>query len=129
MKYFFLLAIFLIANCIVDDPLQIQFSNFKKTYNKSYIGVNEEKKRFDIFKKNFEKYGYINPFSDLPDRNQAIEINSSKKGLPDSFNYYNDLGAAKSQKNCGFCFVFSYLAQIEVQYSIKYGKTYRFSHP
>ena len=51
MKYFFLLAIFLIANCIVDDPLQIQFSNFKKTYNKSYIGVNEEKKRFDIFKK------------------------------------------------------------------------------
>lgn len=52
----------------------------------------------------------INPFSDLPDRDQAIEIHSSKKGLPDSFNYYNDLGAAKSQKNCGFCFVFSYLA-------------------
>lgn len=69
-----------------------------------------KKKKDSIFSKKTLKNMDINPFSDLPDRDQAIEIHSSKKGLPDSFNYYNDLGAAKSQKNCGFCFVFSYLA-------------------
>ena len=127
MKYFCFISIFLIANCIVDDPLQIEFSNFKKTYNKSYIDANEEKKRFDIFKKNFEKYGYLNPFSDLPDRDQAIIILTEKGAFPDSFSYESDLGAAKDQKDCAFCFVFSYLAQIEAQYYIKYGKSYSFS--
>ena len=33
----------------------------------------------------------------------------------------------KDQKNCGFCFVFSYISQVEYQFRVKYGKKYRFS--
>ena len=50
MKYFCFIAIFLIAICIVDDPLQIEFSNFKKTYNKVIL-MQMKKKKDLIFSK------------------------------------------------------------------------------
>ena len=68
MKYFCFFGLFLITHCIFEEAPEIQFSYFKKTYNKSYANKTEEIKRFDIFKKNIAKYGEINQYSDIPDR-------------------------------------------------------------
>ena len=127
MKYFCFFGLFLITHCIFEEAPEIQFSYFKKTYNKSYANKTEEIKRFDIFKKNIAKYGEINQYSDIPDREEALIILSQKRGLPIEFNYIYDLGPAKHQKDCGFCSVFSFITQVEAQFSIKYGKNYRFS--
>lgn len=123
MEYFFFLTLFLLAGAIIEETPEIQFSNLQKTYNEQYADKIEEKKRFDIFKNNIPKYGY----SDIPEREHALKMLSQNKDLPESFSYFNYLGAAKNQKDCGFCFVFSFITQVEVQFSIKYGKTYRFS--
>lgn len=129
MKFIYFIALFVIINNLVnkDIILQNHFSTFKDNYNKKYTNIEEEAKRFDIFKKNYEKYGYINEFSDVADYEQAKEEFKTTKKLPDSINYSNILGDAKNQQNCGFCYAFSFFAQIEAQFSIKYGKSYRFS--
>ena len=52
MKISYFLALFLIVNCIVDENfLQNEFSSFMKAYNKSYSDKNEERERFNFFKK------------------------------------------------------------------------------
>lgn len=128
MKFILFIALFLIINNLEnEDILQNQFSTFKQNYNKSYANIEDESKRFDIFKKNYEKYGNINEFSDVADYEQALEEFKRTKKLPGSINYSNQLGDVKDQKNCGFCYAFSFISQIEAQFSIKYDKSYRFS--
>ena len=128
MKYILFTALFLIFNNLEnEDILQNQFSNFKQNYNKSYANFEDESNRFEIFKKNYEKYGNVNEFSDVADYEQAKEEFKRTKKLPDSINYSNILGAVKDQKDCGFCYAFSFISQIEAQFSIKYNKSYRFS--
>ena len=124
MKFVLFIALFLIINNLEnEDILQNQFSTFKQNYNKSYANIEDESKRFDIFKKNYEKYGNINEFSDVADYEQALEEFKRTKKLPDSINYSNQLGDVKDQKNCGFCYAFSFISQIEAQFSIKYDKS------
>ena len=99
MKYFYFLTLFLITGTIIKETPEIQFSKIEKTYNKQNI----------------------------PEREHVLKMLSEKRGLPESFDYISYLGPAKHQKGCGFCFVFSFITQVEAQFSIKYGKTYRFS--
>jgi cathepsin O len=129
MKYIAFITLFLTINSLVNENIfQNQFSDFKLTYNKSYATKEEEKKRFTVFKKNFEKYGYVHELSDLPDHEQSLEEFKRTNQLPEYFTTYSDiLGDAKDQKNCGFCYAFSFISQIEAQFFIKYGKSYRFS--
>ena len=128
MKKFCFVTLILLSNCILDENLlQTQFASFKKTYNKKYSDKEEEEKKFKTFKRNLEKYGSINPYSDIADLDQALEEMKLTKKLPSEFSYVNNLGKAKNQENCGFCYVFFFVAIIEAQYSIKFDKTYRFS--
>ena len=129
MKILLLCTLLIVINNLINENFfQFQFSTFKKIYNKSYINIDEEKKRYNIFKKNYEKFGYMNEFSDVSDYKQALEQFKKTKVLPASIDWSSTLGDAKDQsKICGNCYAFSFISQIESQYSIKYGKTYRFS--
>ena len=128
MKYILFTALFAIINSLInEDILQNHFSAFKQNYNKSYANIEEEEKRFDVFKKNYEKYGYVNEFSDVVDYEEALKEFKRTKKLPESINYSNILGGVKAQYECGFCYAFSFIAQIEAQFFIKYQKSYRFS--
>ena len=82
MIYIIFFALFLYTSSIIEDIIHLKFSEFKKTYNKNYIDKYEEKARFDIFKKNFQKYGYIHKFSDVLDREQSIRILTEENPLP-----------------------------------------------
>ena len=128
MKLFLFISIFLIINTLIhEDNLHNYFLTFKQNYNKSYSNKEDESKRFENFKKNYEKYQFVNQFSDVADYEQAIEEYKKTQELPESINYSNKLGVAKAQLNCGFCYAFSFIAQIEAQFSIKFGKSVRFS--
>ena len=117
----------IINNLVNEDIFQNHFSTFKRNYNKSYANIEEEEKRFDAFKKIYEKYGFVNEFSDVVDYEQALKEFKRTKKLPNSINYSNNLGGVKDQDGCWFCYAFSFIAQIEAQFFIKYGKSYRFS--
>ena len=128
MQYFIYLTLFLLVNNLIEENIWLsKFNDFKKNYNKNYANEEEEQKRYNTYKKNLEKYGHETPFSDVPDREQAIEELKNIKELPDQLRYDYLFGDAKNQKNCGFCYVFGFLAHLEAQYSIKYQKTYKFS--
>ena len=127
MIYIIFFALFLYTSSIIEDIIHLKFSEFKKTYNKNYIDKYEEKARFDIFKKNFQKYGYIHKFSDVLDREQSIRILTTENPPPSEYSWQNYMALPKHQKGCGFCYVFSYISQVEAQFRIKYGKKYRFS--
>ena len=128
MQYFIYLTLFLLVNNLIEENILLsKFNDFKKNYNKNYANEEEEQKRYNTYKKNLEKYGHETPFSDVPDREQAIEELKNIKELPDQLSYYDLFGGAKDQKSCGFCYVFGFLAHLEAQYSIKYQKTYNFS--
>ena len=127
MIYIIFFALFLYTSSIIEDIIHLKFSEFKKTYNKNYIDKYEEKARFDIFKKNFQKYGYIHKYSDVLDREQSIRILTTENPLPSEYSWQNYMALPKHQKGCGFCYVFSYISQVEAQFRKKYGKKYRFS--
>ena len=79
MKLFLFISIFLIINTLIhEDNLQNYFLTFKQNYNKSYSNFEDESKRFEIFKKNYKKYQYVNEFSDVADYEQA-EKNTRKQ--------------------------------------------------
>lgn len=128
MKYFTFLTLFLFIYNLIDENILIsKFDDFKQTYNKTYYNFEEEQNRYNTFKRNFEKYGYVNAFSDVPDREQALEELKNPKTIPSKLSYIDYFGQAKDQKSCGFCFVFSFLGHLEGQYKFKYDKSYRFS--
>lgn len=128
MKNFLLLILFISVNSLIEESLYLgEFNKFKELYNKTYYDKDEEEKKFNYFKKNLEKYKTIHEFSDVPDKEQVTEEFSRTKQLPKSISYVDNLGIAKSQEDCGFCYAFSFIAQIEAQFSLKYGKEYRFA--
>lgn len=128
MKFILLVSLFLIINNLLSEDLLLnQFSLFKQNYNKSYPSLEEESKRFENFKKKYEKYGIVNEFSDVADYEEALKEFKKTKKLPESIDYSNILGDVKDQKECGFCYAFSFVSQVEAQFKIKYGKSYRFA--
>ena len=129
MKNFLFLTFVVFVSCINDENnQQTQFSLFNKTYNKTYNNQ-DEIKRYNLYKKNYEIFGTVNDLSDIDEGEEDLEeLNNKKAELPKSFNYSGYLGTPKNQgSSCGFCFAFSLISQIEALYSIKFGKTYRFS--
>ena len=70
----------------------------------------------------------MNEFSDVADYEEALKEFKKTKKLPESIDYSNIFGDAKDQtEKCGFCYAFSFVAQIEAQFKIKYGKSFRFA--
>ena len=60
-------------------------------------------------------------------------MSSSLKNLREQINFPNTLPLiqiyrrCKRSKKCRFCYAFSFISQIEAQFFIKYGKSYKFS--
>lgn len=128
MKPIYFILLFFFSNCVLDEKfLQTEFNSFKQKYNIRYSSKEEEEKKFKIFKRNFEKYEVVNPYSDIIDYEQALEEIKLTKNLPKSVSFVSNFGDAKAQGGCQFCYVFMFVALMEAQYSIKFGKTYRFS--
>ena len=69
----------------------------------------------------------MNQFSDIADYDKALEELKLIGTLPEGISYISYLGDAKYQDGCRFCYVFSFIPQVEAQYAIKFGKTYRFA--
>ena len=129
MKSFCFFTLFLIITSLIDeeDFFKAKFTEFRKTYKKVYENQEEEERRFNIFKFNFENYGKFNEFSDLFDRIQAKEYFDRTKSLPDSVSYAYIWDKVKEQKACGNCYEFAFVSQIEAQFEIKFNKNYIFS--
>lgn len=137
--------------------LEHQFSAFETMYNRKYGTIFERNNRRKIFSENLERiselnrleqgtasYG-VNQFADLTEAefskykglNERTESNELRnpmadipnKGLPKSFDWRdkNVISPVKNQGQCGSCWAFSVIGNIEGLNAIKTGKLEEFS--
>lgn len=134
-----------------EDDKMFFFMKFIREHNREYSSLEEFHSRFDIFKANLEKVDNTERFSRFMDHTEEefrgllnldvaaiaefkskMERYTMKKPdaeTPTSFDW-RDHGAVadvKDQGQCGSCWAFSAVANIEGQYAIKNGELLTFS--
>jgi cathepsin F len=149
------LALLCIVSTGNSDIIFQQFLKFKEQYNKSYPSIEEFLTRFEVFKHNFQMLQNKNPthetgitkYFDLTQqefRNIYLNLRSTPgfqnngeeymKALldghsPDSWDWRNHgaVGPVKDQGDCGSCFSFSTVGNLEGLQAIKSGKIVQYS--
>lgn len=126
------------------------FENFREKFDKAYDNLDEMRDRFNIFRNNLKiivehndlngnfTLG-INKFSDLTNKEYSdvylggfkakdlwpkhcSEYISKSSNVPDSVDWTNILGPILDQGQCGSCYAFSSVQQIQSSYTIKNNK-------
>ena len=147
MNKFILITLLALTFCLEKSEKYafLQFQRFLNKYNKKYNTVEEYLLRYDVFKKNLNKFRQnkasykmgINQFTDLTptefrkrylnlDMKLLNKINYKKvsvnsNGAPDSWNWIDQgvLGPIKDQGYCGSCWAFSTMGNIEALNTMK----------
>ncbi|KAJ5070615.1 cysteine protease rd19c-related [Anaeramoeba ignava] len=147
-QIFFFFCFFLLVSSIQIEQQKIQFENWMNKYKKFYSSEKEKETRFQIFQENLlrienlrqsdpsAKYD-INMFADLtPEEFKKTHLLSKKfpelksqdkiseelslKDIPSSFDWRTQgkVTAVKDQGDCGSCWAFSAIQQIESAWAI-----------
>jgi C1A family cysteine protease len=124
------------------------FKNFREKFNRKYNTIDEIKSRFNIFRNNLKTINEhnnenkkftlgINKFADLTNEEYSNLKGLKKEGLfkhcnsyradtiselSESIDWTDKLGPILDQGQCGSCYAFSSIQQIQSSYAIKYGK-------
>jgi len=144
-----LLALFVVVNSSFlgrEDEEMYLFIKFTKQFNKEYSSVEEFHAKFEIFKRNLNLVDNKETFSPFMD--QSVEEFSARLNLdvasiaeakskmtrytstltlgevPESFDWRENgaVSDVKDQGQCGSCWAFSTVANIEGQYAINFNK-------
>ena len=133
----------------------LKFQEFLSKYGKSYDSLQEYLARFKVFRQNLRRMEDransnamyeegVTKFSDLtPNEFRRTYLNLDVNilntlhfeeaepvlhfGAEDNFDWLDALNPVKNQGNCGSCWAFSTVANLEGLYYIKYGQHKRFS--
>ena len=149
----FLVAVLLVVACTSaflgrEDEDMFKFMKFVKEHNREYQTFEEFHTRFEIFKSNLHKvddHESFSPFMDMTETQFQSRLNletsaiaasrskmerytlSTKMGdLPTSFDWRDTKGVVnniKDQGQCGSCWAFSAVANLEGLYFKKNGKS------
>jgi len=147
MNKYILLTLLALTFCLEnsDKYAFIEFQKFLNKYNKKYSTVAEYLLRFDVFKKNLQKFSQnkasykmgINQFTDLTptefrktylnlDMKLVNKINYKKispnsNDAPESWNWVDQkvFGPIRDQGYCGSCWAFATMGNIEALHAIK----------
>ena len=142
-----------LCNDELDSIILQQFQKFIKKYNKKYLSVNEYLARYEVFKKNIlnikEEKSYktgITKFSDLTKQEftkiylnlnyEAMALSNfdpikikAKNAAPNTYDWRdrNRVTPVKDQGQCGACYAFSAIGNLEGLYGPRDGVLKPFS--